>query len=105
MACDLTLSDPEAKVGQREFTFFLCSTGAWNKFTAWASSVPSAGEKLLELCENGTVTGTYALSDDLFSLIELSPRADPGVEATMERLAGLVGVGTATETVTVSGSE
>lgn len=105
MAYDLTLTDPAAD-GDKRYDFALCSTGAWDRFVKWATSLPTAGPALLTLCENGKVTGTDRLSADLLDLKELHPPSDEGVALTLAVLAEHVGVGTETETAAVtSGAE
>lgn len=95
MAYDMVFSGAPDQEGEVE-TFFLCSTGAWEKVRAWAASVDGA-PALKELAEQGDFTGTDELAREIAGL-----NPPEGVKATLAALAEKMGVGDPEETITVT---
>lgn len=85
-------------------TFFLCSTGSWQRFGDWAESLPEHFDAVKALTAEGSYEGTGLLSEQLALALREHPPEAP-VRATADALAEKMGVGDEAETATITDDE
>jgi len=89
MAYEITLSG--APDQEKPETFFLCSTGAWTKFSEWVIALPEEYLFLRRLVGRGRVLGTDRLAKEILDAAAITPPTDLGVAATLRQLGDVVG--------------
>jgi len=82
--------------------FFLSINVAWRDFSDWATALPGASyPALYQLCNDGEVTGTDALREDLKRALRSEPIPNPGIALTGKHLFRVIRRGNPEETAVV----
>lgn len=74
--------DDDPDDGEAGDHFFLANSGGWGAFIDWATALPEATyPALYRLCDDGTVTGTDALREQIKRALRAEP---PPVEEVFQ---------------------
>jgi hypothetical protein len=71
--------------------FQVATTAGWAQFARWAESLPDGFEAVKDLADDGSMTGTDLLAEQLERALREHP--DPLVGSTVQSLAAVLGVG------------